>query len=332
MTSRSFLAPAFARCASAPGGVTSNALIDAIFSERPDLAGQPHVVSAQGDCAHVILFEKEVFKGPRYDDQLRQFAQEHETMNRMAAAGLPVAIVTSVGEKAHFFGQQRMKGVTLSDPLLASLGPSDREGLAQQIAAIMVTMGKALDSEDAIRLSKHQIMPTSNHLARALAHPAVREALGADIDDVGAALQSYAEESKSRKRVFMHSDLHGGNILVDQGGTRVSAVLDFGRCSYARPDLAFDCLYENYDFDFADAIAREYRAQSGQEVTYRDSALCRLAYDVMYLAGDASRRDMTPDTAKMAWRSSQVRRGVDKIEQAKTLKSGPVPRQHFLLP
>ncbi len=132
---------AFSRAAAKPEG--TNDFLEAILRERPDLRDQPHHFATNGLHSNTVIFEQEVFKGPRYKNDVSSFDDEYGILQQMKGKGLPVPEVTYVGKETVFYGMTRVAGDDLPD-VIGKLTAEEKQLLAQDIADFIIRLAGAM--------------------------------------------------------------------------------------------------------------------------------------------------------------------------------------------
>lgn len=124
-------------------GEGMNAFIAEIAAERPDLAGQPVYVPAQGRLGHALIIGDEVFKGPRRADLRASFSEEPDVLQALAGAGLPIPRVTYRAREGVFYAMTRVPGVALA-AIYDEMSTDERNRLAEDLADFVIRMAGAL--------------------------------------------------------------------------------------------------------------------------------------------------------------------------------------------
>lgn len=131
------------------GGPSREDFLAAILSERPDLCKKTVFFPTQGAAAHTVFIENEVFKGPLMDNRaFRFFNKDCECLQMLMGKGLRVVPeITYIGQKANFYGMQRMPGMVLAGVIL-TLTPEEKQHLAKDIADFIVDVARVLPRKD----------------------------------------------------------------------------------------------------------------------------------------------------------------------------------------
>jgi hypothetical protein len=283
MDRRGDLMMAFAKGAQKLG--SSLQLLEAICAECPELKKQPCLPASAGYMGHVILFPDVVAKAPRGEAAFGAYDREHRIMRMLNDAGVDkVPQLLHVGEKTHFFTQERKAGVMLEPALFSGFSEADMRSLAREIAGFIRDVAAAGKPQKLAAIDFYMSQPKAAELAKALAKPHLRALLGQDFDYVRGCAEAYGAAEK-RPPMFMHSDLAPTNILVNPGTPpKLAAVIDYGLCEYAPPERAFGAIYKGFGANFADMIAESWGEISGQKVSRQDVYLCMLTHSLHILS------------------------------------------------
>jgi len=303
----------FLKAAKKAEGMSADAFVDAILAERPDLAGKPVYVPAQGICAYTVIIGDEVFKTARFNNRLAPEVREHfiraiererKILEHLKGKGLPVPEVTYTGKKFPFFGMTKMPGESFDRWDVAARKPHEKLRLAKEIAALNVKLSQALSEFEAKDMGVDVPFPNRDFqpdvLRSQLADPKVKKLLGKDYAFLKGGVEKYIEQHQKKygdKLYFMHGDLLSGNIFSDPKTNKISALLDFGISCLTCPENGFLGFSKAYPEYFVDMVLEEYSRLQGVQVTRRDIQ----RWECVLLLGTAARA-FRPDKSA-SWRS-----------------------------
>jgi len=284
-------------------------ILEVILQERPELRGQNPRCASEGNYGYAFIFNHEVVKAPKNldcygdDEIVGAFQKEIKIQQLLAGQNLPVPHVTCTGQKAFFFGMQKINGLSLKDALsgvYVKLSKRQRKNIIHGIASFKAALEKAdlgalLPPKDDFALTPEELL-----LAReGLSAPVVQKILAAQAPDFSLALQKFLDDYPSRQPGIIHGDLHGGNILFDPKTGQISAFLDFGRVKRTIiPDAEFLHLQECYGPAFALAVQDAYQKITGKEVQ-AGSYLCLKALDMLAARTNIARREKAEDAGNI---------------------------------
>ncbi len=286
------LRQSFSKAGAKQEGLSRLELDDAISRERPELQGRIAYFDEQGKCAHTLVFENEIFKGPSREDQIRFIEQECAILQHLEGKGLPVPVVTTVGKDSVFFGMTRIEGLSTMRVSVELLSSQDKDTLARDIAKFIHGFAKAFTDEDAERLLKHVVnkSPNPDDLIKVIKERSFQNALNGNTYECVVYIDEYAEKLKGRPEIVYHNDLHGGNIITDADTTMLTGIVDFGYVSKGVPEMAFFELSRAFPADFVKRVCSAYSDMAETKVEYRDVLLLRLALGAQALSTAISKQ------------------------------------------
>jgi len=209
-----------------------------VSAQFPEWASLPieSVASSGTDNALYRLGDQLVARLPRIDSAAKQADKEHRWLPRLAPLlPLPIPSPVAIGHPAEgypwawsvyrWLPGEAATGSTSADPARSA------HALAEFVCAL-----QRIDPSEGPSPGEHNFFRGDPLATR---DPLVREAIAAldGVIDTAAASRAWQAALDARDwdraPVWIHGDLHGGNLLVDQG--MVSAVIDFGGLAVADP-------------------------------------------------------------------------------------------------
>lgn len=286
--------PAFAKSAAKDRDNSPMDLLSAIVAERPDLGHDMVMIPHYGRSSHTLMFTNEVFKGPKTPDKIAEFEQECRVLQHLQGRGLPVPALTSVGEAAHFYGMNRMAGVSLGRGHMTVMPNGEKQALAKDIASFADGLARAFSVTDmqAVFNAPIDVFLTPEKIIAALNNDSVQTVVGDKIGSVCEMMQEYIERIKTTKPVVVYSDFNAGNILIDADTSKLNAIIDFGIVYPTLPEAGFISLKWSYGAEFTAAVCDEYsKINPDSKVSYRDILLHSLAYHMVSLPDVVRKND-----------------------------------------
>ncbi len=279
----------FAQAMKRAQSMNSNAFLDAILEERPDLKEKVKsgaikaVFPGQGFSAHTAIVGDEVFKtakcypwpGIETKDLILGIEREHDLLQYLQDAELPMPKLTYTGRKLSFFGMTRLQGAVLSSWDVESLAPDDKRQLAKDIATFCADLANAVPADDAVKMhldvSPAEVMFDAKQVRAEMDSPCARALFGARYDFFKKAVDDYIDyrekNPETAAKILMHCDLKEGNILWNPETKRLTGVIDFGLSHLTVVESGFKKLYEKYPADFTDMVLEEYAALQSIKIT-----------------------------------------------------------------
>ncbi len=279
----------FAQAVKRAESMSSNAFLDAILEERPDLrekvksgAVKP-VFPGQGFSAYTVIVGDEVFKtsqgyawpGIETKDLILGIEREHDLLQYLQDSELPMPKLTYTGRKLSFFGMTRLQGETLNRWDVDGLAPDDKRQLAKDIATFCADLANAVPADDAVKMnldaSPAEVMFDAKQLRADMDSARARKLFGERYDFFKKAVDDYIDYREKNpataEKVLMHCDLKDGNMLWNPETKRLTGVIDFGLSHLTSVESGFKKLYEKFPADFTDMVLEEYAALQSIKIT-----------------------------------------------------------------
>jgi aminoglycoside 2''-phosphotransferase len=148
------------------------------------------------------------------------------------APALPVAVphVEHVAERDGqlvFCAYRALEGEPLSDAALAELSPAARARALDELAAV-------LDAIHGFPVERAWAAGVTFELLKGAYHPAQRELLGADLEELHA---FEAAQPQPSAPVLLHSDIKPQHLLHDPSSGALTGLLDWGDVSFGHADF-----------------------------------------------------------------------------------------------
>lgn len=205
-----------------------------IFAERPDTKDRLVFKDEAGNSSYTFMTKTEVFKAPLPSENAEKFRHEIKMQQALHDAGIPVPGITYVGQDHDFYGMVRVEGVILND-LVQPLSDGQVHVLARDLLNIQAEIAKAgeLLQFDYLEKDPQKILQRDgmNKLCSLIRKHDVR-AKFYNSDQIEKSISSYFNRVAARRPVFIHGDLHRGNIIVDPKTLKIKSIIDFGEARY----------------------------------------------------------------------------------------------------
>lgn len=195
----------------------------------------------------------------------------------------PVPIPEIRYSGADFIAYEKIEGVKFSESVFRSLGRRERTSHA-------AALGDFLSCLHAFSF-EHRDLKTApfgggdfwDELWPAAAprlNPSTRQSAGRYFRQALSRIASAAYPT-----VVTHSDFGTGNVLIDEAGSRLTGVIDFGDISFGDPAADFATLYRRFGKLFAEDMAKNYRLPLGDDFWTRvDYQSKRKLFFVLFFA------------------------------------------------
>ena len=263
-----------------PSNFSSAALIEAIKLERPDLKDAMFYSPSYGHSSHTLFVGDEVFKGPTGAGDMMDFRKECRIMTGLKGQNLPVPELTTMGEKAPFYGMKRVQGVVLSE-IMGQMTEPEKNQLACDMASFVVGFGKAFEKDAP---DYNYLKENARKAVQAMASDTARQIFGNDYEWCKKEVTDYAARVDARGVMMMHGDLHTENILVDPVTKKMVAVIDFGITEYRHPEIDHVLVQSTFDDKFSKKVWGEYvRQQTGTDI--KDFECNKFCYKLAEMKG-----------------------------------------------
>lgn len=264
-----------------PIAVLETSVVARLIAARfPELAGLPvRALSAKGTDNHIFRVGNDLCaRFPKAAWAVGTAKREAAALPRFAGAPIPVPAVYGLGAAGDSYPHAWSVVSWLPGTPLEDTEPDDAMAQAHQLAEFFGFV-RSVSPEPEFRYGAENNGRGAPLTVRAQAFEAALARLpGIDIAFAGRLWAKALKATSSERPVWLHGDVHPGNVLVDDG--RLSGVIDWGLCGVG--DGACDLLSAWAMFDRAPREAFR-KAMGASDADWLRGAGWALSMAVIYL-------------------------------------------------
>lgn len=224
-----------------------------------------------------------IFRFPRREGKVSELQREQWLLNQLQShVTAPIPFYQYVGKKTAFVGYPKLKGQTLSTETYLALSDQEKEELAGTLALFMTQLHSTISVEEA---RKHGYYDNDLPLER------IKETLidtlePSELKSMLVEALEYAEQHPATEEdlVFLHGDLHGGNLLFDKTTKQITGIIDFSDAGIGHYGIEFSQLISLCP-ELAMRTAEGYSALRGVDIALKEALVdyvLRRAWNVCY--------------------------------------------------
>lgn len=212
-----------ASAARSNASVSIATMIDDIVAVRPDLKDEMFYIPAHGITSLTVMTVREVFKAPKTSGFKAYLKREYERLQALQGKGLPIPVVTCVGDDMAFYGMTRLPGVWASE-VVDKMNKQKREKLGKAIGTFMHVVADTFSRppHDDWHYESDNIHAVEDNLE------IYKDRIGKEFDFCKREIGILADHLRDKDPVLMHDDLHMRNILINPDTLQISGIVDFG--------------------------------------------------------------------------------------------------------
>jgi aminoglycoside 2''-phosphotransferase len=182
-----------------------------------------------------------IFRFPKEDKYVNKLKIEKEMLNHLKNfVTTPIPYYSYFGLNTVFGGYRKIPGVALTRQMYLDLSQEARYNIAKSFALFFTELHRAINVEKARQLGYEEyhipILEIENELLGTLPD---------EIDQLIRESLFYMKNQlhSNRNMVFLHVDLHGGNLAFNISTKQISGIFDFSDAAIGDYSVDFGALY-----------------------------------------------------------------------------------------